>query len=136
MKQRGRTSVAALTAAPAGTLGRPQPPKWLGKRAREIFDELVTVHDPIFFRHTVHLLASFCAACERHEQAAALLEKEGLVVQGNTGPKANPANAIMCASVALMIKLATKLRITNQSRYRNDSAKLRTVSSTKPWEFK
>ena len=136
MEKRGRKGTAALMVAPTGTLERPAPPKWLNKRAQEIFNELVAVHDPVFFRHTVHLLASFCAACERHEQAAAILEKEGCVIQGRVGPKQNPANTVMSTTAALMIKFATKLRITNQSRYRNDSAKLRSVSSTKPWEFK
>lgn len=134
MKQRGRKSDATLTLVAPGSIERPKAPNWLNKRAQAIFTELAAMHEPDFFQFTTHLLAAFASACAMHEQAARIVEREGMVIIGPSGPKSHPAMAILTASVSKMTRLATKLRITNQSRYRNDSAKLRTVPTKKPWE--
>lgn len=141
MTQQGRKSKAALTIARIVPAKRPSPPASLNARGKELFNEMVSMHEPAFFVTSLHLLAAYCGAVARHENASRILEKEGLLIEGPSGLKQHPAISILNAAAQQMVSLGTKLRITNQARYRNDSAKLRAANTSpsangkKPWEY-
>jgi cellobiose-specific phosphotransferase system component IIB len=109
MKQRGRTSTAALSVVPVINVGRTrlQPPAHLTREERTLFLQVVTENDPAHFAATdAILLASFV-------QASLLVRRMSKAVSKNPDPKTVQSWERALRSQAM---LATRLRLAPQSR--------------------
>jgi hypothetical protein len=145
MRTRGRNSAAAK-AAPVlinGGLGqRPEPPAEFNECQAEIWREIVASEDPNFFATAVlrSLLADFC----RHREAIAKVNEmvDGFdhewLRQNDGLARYKTLLIIREAETRASISLATKLRLTNQSRLTPDnagSAARKASQKLKPWEM-
>jgi len=127
MKTRGRhSSVSKSVVVAGGFAERPNPPDDLNKRQIEIWREVVSGEDPSFFKTAVSrgLLADYCRRRATCEEITAVLQTTG------EGWADDPQALVRYEKLQRMrdreniatVVLATKLRLTNQSRYMPDSA--------------
>jgi hypothetical protein len=139
MGQRGRTSSAALSVV-AGTDidGRPQAPSDLTEFQRGVWDRTVANEAADVFRTAAlqQLLKEYC----RHVETADRLSKQ---VDRATGEGSNLSyQDIDCLlrmrdrETKALADKATKLRLTNQSRYTPGAASTasKKASERKPWQ--
>lgn len=142
MRSRGRRSVADQAVIIAGTFGkRPDPPEDLTPRQAEIWRATVASEHAAFF-DTAALRALLTDYC-RHREAG---EKVSVVIDAFQAEwLKNSAGAKRFAGLLRMreletraaVTLATKLRLTNQSRYDERTAATaarNTAKGAKPWE--
>jgi hypothetical protein len=138
MQQRGRKSTAQLSVI-AGTIdGRPKAPAELTKKQTEVWDRIVGSEASDFFRSAAlqHLLLGYC----RHFDRASWLEKEiEEAVRPTSESALEDVDRLMKMAereTRACVTLATKLRLTNQSRYTPQSAgtKARNNTERKPWQ--
>ena len=132
MKQRGRTSAAALSVMSVdGLQTRPSPPACLSEPERELFVSIVAGCDAGHFRSTdLPLLSRYCEAAVLAEQAALEL-RNGAVVDG----KPSPWIVIQEKSVRAMVSLSMRLRLSPQSRLDPKSlARQQPHSGPRLWE--
>ena len=140
MQQRGRKSAAQLSVV-AGTIdGRPKAPESLPKDQAEVWDRVVASEAADFFRTAAlkHLLEQYC----RHFARAAWLDGEIADAQKPTSSLAlEDVDRLMKMAEResrAMLSIATKLRLTNQSRYTPQAAGTAAKKSSearKPWQM-
>lgn len=141
MAERGRKSAASLSVVVGSIDGRPQPPTDLTKVQREVWERTVANEAADVFKTAAlqQLLKEYC----RHVASADKLSK--LIDNIERLDEISPMDA---ASYEALLKLrdretkaladkATKLRLTNQSRYTPQSAATAAKKSTerKPWQM-
>ncbi len=133
MTQRGRKSAAdraVMRLAPAVTPRRAEPPPDLPTAAAELWravvDSLPASH---FTPADLPLLEGFCRCAANIQTLDAMLDAEGLVVDG----KRHPAAGLRDAEAKSMRAFAEKLRLCPSARLRSDSAKL-PQPGARPWE--
>lgn len=141
MQQRGRKSVAALCVVAGSIDGRPSPPSDLTRGQRDIWERTVANEAADVFRTAAlqQLLKEYC----RHVETAARLSK---VIDAQTD--AECLDPIGVEHLDRLLKMrdretkaladkATKLRLTNQSRYTPKAAATasRAVVEAKPWQM-
>jgi hypothetical protein len=141
MAARGPKSAAALSVV-AGTIdGRPQPPKDLTEEQRDIWRRVVASENSGFFNTAALqlLLREFC----RHVDTALVLtrliesyEPEWLATDEGLDRYGKLLQLRERETKALTDK-ATRLRLTNQSRYTPQAAATasKNVPTAKPWEM-
>lgn len=121
MQQRGRKSAASLSVVAGSIDGRPKAPEGLTERQAEIWDRTVANEAADMFRTAAlqQMLADYC----RHRDSA---ESLTLLIDAET--VAGPDARFTLAEMDRLMKMreretraaadkATKLRLTNQSRY-------------------
>ena len=142
MNQRGRKSAASLLTNVDGALdGRPEPPTDLTPMQTEIWRKVVENEASTFFNTAAlqALLKEFC----RHVSSAHYLSRQ---VENLEVRDFNPDNlklydkflSMRERETKAMADKATKLRLTNQSRYTPQAAATATKNASqnaKPWEF-
>lgn len=143
MKQRGRKSASAATALKvvAGAFGeKPAAPAELTKEQKAIWEKVVSSEHPDFFKTAAvkALLVSYC----RHSATADHLDKQ--VEKAVSGPVHQRPDLedfdrllkMRDREVRASVNLATKMRLTNQSRYQTTTAanKANQVPARKPWD--
>jgi len=143
MKQRGRRSVASLTAVVVGDFGkRPEPPPGLTDRQADIWRAAVSVEPPEFFASGVQrdLLADYCRHREMAEKLARAIDAcDEQTLQTPEGVK-RYAELLKLREVETRtaLALATKMRLTNSSRYCEKTALGATRRATPkgqvPWD--
>lgn len=110
--------------AVAGALKRvPPPPKDLSQLAKKVWrSELAPlVRAEKIAPHELPLFKSYCSATARIDEAQALIDLHGLLVQSPTGElKRNPATTIQKEAIALQARLAAEFGITPASRKKNE----------------
>lgn len=142
MGARGRKSLASQTVVVGGFGQRPDPPSELSAQAAEIWRATVASEGPDFFKTAAlrSMLADYC----RHTATAALLS--GQIEAYNPAWLTDDEGL---KRYDLLLKLrdretkasadkATKLRLTNQSRYTPQAAATAAKSAStarKPWEY-
>jgi P27 family predicted phage terminase small subunit len=115
----------------------PSCPRWLPPAARTLWrsvvpqlEELGVVGGP-----DVATLEAYCLTYSRWRSAEALLEKEGLVVDGHrNAPRKHPAAQLARDYQAAMLTLAKQLGLTPASRQTLDVAALSPVDEPSPWD--
>ena len=134
MGARGRTPELArkLEGQKVSTAKR-TPPSTLGLLGQELWKSIVAQYpEDYFLAGDWPLLHAYCAEWDRHERAQAQLLAQGEVIETNTGSvKKNPWCDVLVASTAALGMLAVKLRLSVNSRTRNDKA---SVAGKKPSE--
>lgn len=139
MQKAGRKSAASLTVVAARAIdGRPKAPGELTKSQAAIWERTVAAEPADFFKTaaTQQLLGAYCRHVDAAEQLGQLLNDAMA-----------PASECSLADLDKMLKMrdreqrgavtmATKLRITNQSRYDEKTASTaskRASTIEKPW---
>ena len=135
MGARGRTPELArkLEGQKTSSAAKRTPPSTLGLLGQELWKSIVAQYpDDYFLAGDWPLLHAYCAEWDRHERAQAQLLAQGEVIETNTGSvKKNPWCDVLVASTAALGMLAVKLRLSVNSRTRNDKA---SVAGKKPSE--
>jgi hypothetical protein len=122
--------------------GRPPPPIELTDRQAQIWREVVETEPVDLFATaaTRALLVDYCRARETAETYAALIESfDPTWLKTEDGlTRFRSACYGRAVETRAVITLATKLRLTNQSRYQKDAGSLTTrkaaSSGQRPWE--
>lgn len=137
MQQPGRKSTASLSVVAGSIDGRPQAPSELTKDQREIWNRVVAAEAADWFKTAAgqQLLAMYC----RHVATAAKLES--IIDDAWKDDDATPAQVdrllkMRDRETRASVTLATKMRLTNQSRYTAEKAgtAARSVEKErKPW---
>lgn len=141
MAERGRKSAASLSVIAGSIDGRPQPPADLTDEQKHIWERTVANEAADVFKTAAlqQLLKEYC----RHVASASYLSK--IIDNLERKTELDPLDA---ASYEKLIKLrdretkaladkATKLRLTNQSRYTPQAAATAAKKATdrKPWQM-
>jgi len=143
MIQRGRKSAAAqsVTVVDGGFKKRPEPPADLTERQASIWREVVASEPTQFFdtAATRTLLTDYCRHCETAEILTNLINtfKPEWIRAEEGAHRLNGLLKMRERETRAAVSMATKLRITNQSRYENRgafTASRNTVKGPKPWE--
>ncbi len=140
MATRGRKSAAALSVVPVVPNGRPGPPKQLTEeQAREWRAIIGRMPADWFTREVQPLLMAYCKHLRTYRQLSESIEafdrsqltsRDGLLHYDRL-------LAMREREVKSMATLATRMRLTPQSRYQPSTAKARADqagSGRKPWE--
>jgi len=144
MNQRGRRSAAAQAAVViAGGFGtRPEPPTDLTERQAEIWREIVSSEDPNFFNTGAlrGMLSEYCRHREASEGISKIINSfDPQWLKANEGAKRyKDLLKMRDLETRGATSLATKLRLTNQSRYNAQSgatAARNAAKGPKPWEM-
>lgn len=138
---RGRKSAASLNVVPGSFQTRPEPPEELSERAKEVWRRTTASEAPDFFKTAAlqALLADYC----RHVDTADILtskidEFEPEWFNTDDGVKRyDMLTKMRERETRSAADRATKLRLTNQSRYTPRAAEFAArdqSTSAKPWE--
>jgi hypothetical protein len=140
MKQRGRKSTAQLSVVAGSIDGRPQPPDGLSDQEREIWKKVVASENADFFGTAAlrQLLAGYC----RHTAAADWLSTAmAEALEPDSEAKVSDIDRLSKVrdrEQKAAVTIATKLRLTNQSRYQPSVAATKAKQSSggerKLWE--
>ena len=134
MGARGRTpELARKLEGQKASAAKRTPPSTLGLLGQELWKSIVAQYpEDYFLAGDWPLLHAYCAEWDRHERAQAQLLAQGEVIETTTGAvKKNPWCDVLVASTAALGMLAVKLRLSVNSRTRNDKA---SVAGKKPSE--
>jgi len=139
MKQHGRKSKDAEV-VDIGVAKRPRPPAELTKTEALLWDEIVASRNPEYFDvAAIPLLKEFCRIQTQLDLlGTAISEFEPDWLKKADGLKRlKDLSGLQDRAQARMGLLATKMRLTQQSRYVKDSTKPRPNSNSgpKPWEM-
>lgn len=136
MKSPGRTSAASMTVAVTNIPGqRPDPPEKLSE-AQKVEWRAVVARMPAdwFTRENQALLVEYCRHVERSDQLDKMVQK------AFTDGKARDALFFIKLAKSeseALCKLATKMRLTQHSRYDDQKAKTmirHETNGTRPWQ--
>lgn len=121
------------------TGARVQCPEYATPEQKAEWDAIVASHTASFFRPAdVPLLYAFCVASALYKKAAAMIQAEGITIVNERGTRtAHPAKDVLTSQASAMAQMATKLRMTPQSRYTEktvDSQAKRQGAAKRPWE--
>ena len=143
MNQRGRRSNAAKAVVIKGGFGRrPEPPADLTERQAEIWREIVSSEAPDFFNTGAlrGLLADYCRRRDAAEGVSAIINVFKPEWLKNSEGAKRYKDLLMMRDIETRgaTSLATKLRLTNQSRYYPNiaatAARRAAKEARKPWE--
>jgi len=131
-----RESIASLSAANVvGLPERPEPPSFLSEPESAIWRDVVATKPADWFlRDSQPILAQYCKAIVLHRSLSANLDKIDVSI---AEPKEiEKLVSMVCKVSTLASNLATKLRLTQQSRYTPQSASTAAKKNgpVKPWE--
>jgi len=115
---------------------RMAPPSWLTPAQAREWRGIVDSLPASYFRPSDEpLLAAYCTAAAAHREAAEMLAREGLILEGAKGYRfPNPAAAIMSQQASTMSQLGTKLRLTPQARIAKGEKAPKGVSGVRPFD--
>ena len=138
---RGRKSVAEIESGARLKLvaaTRMKAPPGMAPAAQRVWRTTLASYPVDFFRPCdTTLLKVFCTAAVMVDQAAALIEREGLVVDNGRGRMvANPAVVVMGMATSMLNSTAAKLRIAPNARMRIDVSATKANAqpdSKRPW---
>jgi hypothetical protein len=144
MRQRGRKAVTAVPNVIQGAFQRrPEPPEDLNERQSEIWRLVVASEDPLFFDTGAlrGLLADYCRRREAAEKVSEVINmfKAEWLKSEDGAHRYKILLQMRDIEVRGATSLATKLRLTNQSRYTTQSAATAARNAqarvAKPWEL-
>jgi hypothetical protein len=139
MNQRGRKSAAALAVIPLGQRQRPGPPKELTPSQAETWRSIVAGLPPEWFEKVPELLVAYC----RHVETANVIAREidafdkSALTTATGIQRFNRLLSMGARESAVIAHLATKLRLTPQSRYtpHGAAAAANRTPAVNPWEI-
>ncbi len=87
----------------------PTPPKSLGRRGRDLWRRVLAEFELSPSEQAV--LEAACTAYDRLTTAQAVLDEEGLCVEGRYGPKAHPMTAVVRDATTLLARCLRQLDV-------------------------
>ena len=113
-------SRAARKDEPELTGGFGDPPPEMNARALEVWSDVVADLEAIGIgsRIEAYALAEYCRAVAQSEEAAAQLERDGLVAVTERGMTKHPAQTIQATAALRILKFASEFGLTPASRGR------------------
>lgn len=139
MQQPGRKSGASLSVIAGSMDGRPKAPSELTEEQRETWERVVAAESADWFKTAANqqLLAMYC----RHVSTAEKLD--GVIARAWDDEDSTPAQIdrflkMRDRETRACLTLATKMRVTNQSRYTAEkagTAAKKTATERKPWQL-
>ena len=131
-----RESSASLSVANvAGLPERPPAPEFLSAPEADVWrDTVATKPADWFLRDSQPILAQYCKAVVLHRELSAKLDR--IDIQAVEPKDLEKLVAMVCKVAALASNLATKMRLTQQSRYTPDRAATANKRNlpARPWE--
>jgi hypothetical protein len=140
MADRGRRSAASLTVISGTIDGRPNPPKELTEAQAEIWERTVANESADTFKTAAlqQLLKEYCRHVVSAQRLAGLIEAvEGLgILSSDDMADYDRLLKMRDRETKAIADKATKLRLTNQSRYTPQAAATaaRKATERKPWQ--
>jgi hypothetical protein len=140
--KRGRKSIQERLTVVEGAFGnRPEPPGDLTERQQEIWREVVASEPATFFNTAAlrGLLADYCRHRESSEGISTIIGqfKPEWLKSADGAKRYQSLLRMRELETRVAANLAGKLRLTNQSRYRPDTAATSArnmIQAPKPWE--
>lgn len=138
MKQRGRQSGSALTSVTAFPIRLLEPPEDLSDQEACVWARVVATKPADWWdAGSIPLLAQYARAAAQSDVVAELVRRvsEALVSDPDELGRYKDLRKIQAALSAEMTSLATKMRLTQQSRYnhKNSDTASRKAVANKPW---
>lgn len=137
MEGRGRKSAAALSVVSGVFDGRPRPPAELTDAQREIWERTVANEPATFFATAAlqQLLKEYCRHCTSAAKITAMIE----ACEAAGVPDVKDYDKLLGMrdrETKAIVDKATKLRLTNQSRYTPQAAATasKKAQDLKPWQ--
>lgn len=142
MKGRGKTSLADNALVVTGAFGkRPDPPAGLTERQNEIWRAIVASEEVNFFSSEAlrRLLVDYCRHSESAEKLSDILDtfKAYSLMDDTSMARYRLLVRTRDVETRATLTIATKLRLTNQSRYTPhgaEGAARRALKGARPWE--
>jgi hypothetical protein len=141
MRQRGRRSAASLSVVAGSIDGRPRPPECLNEKQAEVWERTVANEAADTFKTAAlqQLLVEYC----RHVVTASNLSRMIEAVESQQVMSADDLSdydgllRMRDRETKAIASKATKLRLTNQSRYTPGAAGTASKAATerKPWQM-
>lgn len=140
MLQPGRKAGAALATVAPALMELPEPPENLTEPQADVW-RTVVASKPVdwFLPDTLPLLSAYCKATVEHQRVSALLDAFNCEClkdeDGAALERYDKLTKLQDRQARLMMSLATKMRLTQQSRYRADEAHgvARKAGRARPW---
>lgn len=138
MKTAGRPS--ALSVVHASVMDRPQPLKGMTKAQRELWNAITATKPADWFTDdTLPLLTAYCDAWHVHQTVSKVLRRRNQrhLVDPDERREFIKLEAVQRGAAASMASLASKMRLSQSSRYGHRAANTahdRTLKQRKPWE--
>jgi hypothetical protein len=138
MDQPGRPSAASLSVVAVGLPQRPEPPECLTEAQGATWRAIVATKAPDWFKaDTQPLLIAYCKAVDVHARFSGLLEAALDAAEPDV-MACKQLGEMVAKQAGVMASMATKMRLTPQSRYTPQAAATsdrKTASEQrKPWE--
>jgi phage terminase small subunit len=137
MQGPGRQSVTALSVAPVAPWARIEPPPHLTESQRKLWADVVATKPAEWFKaDSAPVLETYCQAVDNYRRTQQALDETPALdlAQYRT------LSDLSSKQAALVASLATKLRLTPQSRYTPDKAAVHDRKSAtdtrRPWDRK
>jgi len=142
MLKRGRKSAAEIAVVVTGEFGtRPQPPDDLNERQAEIWREAAASEPADFFNTSVlrNILTDYCRHRESAESITAVISefKSEWLKSAEGAKRYSGLLRMRDLEMRASLSCATKLRLTNQSRYTPQAAATASNNTSRlprPWE--
>jgi phage terminase small subunit len=135
MEGSGRRSTASLTVAAASPWARLSPPEWLTEDAKTLWRDVVETKPPEWFKaDAAPLLEAYCKTVVEYRRASLALDS----IQPADVADYKKLSDVTTSLAMRMGDLATKMRLTQQSRYTPAVATTadKKTASAKPWEIR
>lgn len=125
-----------MTASIAGDpTARLEPPACLTRAQAREWEAIVSSLPAGYFRPSdIPMLTAFCAAAAIHRECTEIVEREGVILDGEKGYRfPNPAVAMMSQQASTMSQLAMKLRLCPSARIAKGEKAPKGVDGARPW---
>lgn len=138
MDQAGRKSVENLTVVTPIPGQRLEPPPELTQAQTAVWRDVVSGYPSDWFARCLPMLSAYCRAVVEHGRVSAVIDEHECTDNPDKIRNLNTLHQMQDRQAKLMAALATKLRMTNQSRYTPQSAataaKRAGAAPLRPWE--
>lgn len=138
MNKPGRKSTAELATVPVLPIQRPQPPDELSPQEAEKWREIVNAQPVDWWTPgNLPLLVAYVRAISAYEFLSGQLERYTSLDTDEQIRAYKNLSQVQKAQADLMATMATKMRLTQQSRYTEKTAATATkkTAANKPWDF-
>jgi phage terminase small subunit len=137
MQGPGRQSAASLSVAPAAPWARLDPPEHLTESQRKLWVAVVATKPAEWFKaDSAPVLEAYCQAVDNYRRTQQALDE----TQALDLAQYKTLSELSAKQASLVSSLATKLRLTPQSRYTPDKAAVHDrktgTEARRPWDRK
>jgi hypothetical protein len=133
---RGRQSAAELAIVPQLPHRLAEPPSDLNEAQAQVWRDVIAAKPVDWFgKDSLPLLSAYCKAVTEHARISSVLDSfdTRCLVESEHLNTYDRLTKLQDRHARLMTTLATKMRLTQQSKYRADAAAVADKKPTRPW---